>query len=256
MAKLNWNVPKDKTAICMEQVRRFDGMVRYPSSPSAIADLAEALETAHSHEQAIACITGLKETTDELSPCPTSSTIRKTLYDAQNAKREALAKCIACDGTGAVIIPMLVTYRGNGFLIADRERMPGLTDTDVAAMTAGIMRAKEEGTTGPDQMILSVAEPCACRKFGRPIVRGSDACSRCQGHGIYGGHIGGKYDGPWKWCDCEAARHRQGLEPSLIDEANVARNKLLKLNAKRLPFPNAQRAAVRQILEAISGDRQ
>ena len=54
-------------------------------------------------------------------------------------------------------------------------------------------------------------------------------CIRCQDCGLYGGHIGTAYDGPWKWCDCAAARRRMEREPHLVIEANSARNKLLAL---------------------------
>lgn len=54
------------------------------------------------------------------------------------------------------------------------------------------------------------------------------ACSRCSDRGIYGGKLDGSYAGPWKWCDCDAAKRRDG-EPNLVDEANAARERLLAL---------------------------
>ncbi len=258
----NWNTKKGKTAICRDQIARFDGMEGYPRSESAIEDLIEALEAAATEEQAIGVIYSLKETADERTRCPTAATIRRAVYDAQESQRKALQKCSACDGTGAVIYPMLVTYRGSGFLIGSEEIMRGSTDADIATFTKQIMEAKEAGTIGPEQMILSAAEPCACRKFGRPIVRESSACERCKGHGFYGGHIGGKFAGEWKWCDCEAARNRQALEPGIMDEANYWRDKLMLIGAKKIGTALNSRArranldSVSQIIGVIDGGRQ
>ncbi len=57
-------------------------------------------------------------------------------------------------------------------------------------------------------------------------------CTRCHGHGFYGGKLSGDYAGPWKWCDCLAAKERMDTEPGLIGTANMARDKLLALRAR------------------------
>ncbi len=52
-------------------------------------------------------------------------------------------------------------------------------------------------------------------------------CKRCGDCGLYGGQIGTAYDGPWKWCECDAADVRRNAAPGLVDEANEARQRLL-----------------------------
>ena len=53
-------------------------------------------------------------------------------------------------------------------------------------------------------------------------------CGRCQNCGYYGGQIGGKYAGPWKWCDCQAAKLMQHEEPGALDEMDAVREKLIR----------------------------
>jgi hypothetical protein len=65
-------------------------------------------------------------------------------------------------------------------------------------------------------------------------------CSRCQSCGFYGGHIDGRYAGPWKWCDCQAARLMQREEPGAVDEMNAAREKLLRRFAAVTQKPAAK----------------
>lgn len=67
-----------------------------------------------------------------------------------------------------------------------------------------------------------------------PIRRENYRCSRCQDCGFYGGHIGGRYAGPWKWCDCAASWAKQAGDPHLVDDSNVVREKLLH------KFPSAK----------------
>lgn len=234
------------------EILRLQSMLGYPTTGPAVEDLVEELMKSQNEEQAAGVISSFKETATTETRCPTSSDIRRALWDAQESRRKAIAKCVACDGTGSVIIPMLVTYRGAGFLIAEREPLRGSTEADIAAFTAQIIHAKAAGVVGPDQTILTFAEPCVCRKLGRPIVRPDDACKRCQGCGIYGGHMGGKFAGEWKWCDCEAAENRKTLEPELINEANYWRDKNMQIgqNGKLL---SGQRKAVREILSVIDG---
>lgn len=53
-------------------------------------------------------------------------------------------------------------------------------------------------------------------------------CARCHGFGYYGGHLGGQYAGPWKWCDCENGKRNRFEIPELVNEANANREKLLR----------------------------
>jgi len=54
-------------------------------------------------------------------------------------------------------------------------------------------------------------------------------CNRCGGRGTLGGGLPGqKYEGPWRWCGCPASMELREREPNLIDEANVARLKLVR----------------------------
>lgn len=86
-----------------------------------------------------------------------------------------------------------------------------------------------------DGLEVSGARQCPCGQLGQPIKREAD-CSRCQGHGIYGGETSGPYAGPWKWCLCFYGRERQQREPFLVSEANQARDKLIRrFGAKPLP---------------------
>jgi|ERR1700723_310364 len=82
------------------------------------------------------------------------------------------------------------------------------------------------------EMTYETVIRCLCVKFGAPQVL-DDSCSRCYGHGIYGGHIGTKFDGPWKWCDCPAGVERQQRQPALIAESNTCREKCIRLEGRR-----------------------
>lgn len=56
------------------------------------------------------------------------------------------------------------------------------------------------------------------------------SCSHCQDRGYYGGRMNGQYAGPWKWCSCAAASELRERQPELMDQANRAREKLLKIS--------------------------
>ncbi len=58
-------------------------------------------------------------------------------------------------------------------------------------------------------------------------------CLTCQGFGYYGGHIGGRYAGEWKWCTCDAAANRRIEEPDFVDVANKERAELIERIAKQ-----------------------
>lgn len=81
-------------------------------------------------------------------------------------------------------------------------------------------------------------------------------CKRCQNFGAYGGKIGTKYDGEWKWCDCEAAREKQRIEPDLVVIANQERNELIERLAKapRLIGRNGPHSNVIRTIAAISNE--
>jgi hypothetical protein len=53
-------------------------------------------------------------------------------------------------------------------------------------------------------------------------------CGRCQNCGFYGGHLDGRYAGPWKWCDCQAGKLKQREEPAALDEMNAKRETLIR----------------------------
>lgn len=67
----------------------------------------------------------------------------------------------------------------------------------------------------------------------RPVITveytpSANYCGRCQNCGYYGGHLDGRYAGPWKWCDCQAAKLMQREEPDALDEMNAIREKLIR----------------------------
>lgn len=82
----------------------------------------------------------------------------------------------------------------------------------------------------------------------QPIRRAAH-CPQCQDFGYFGGFLpGSKNAGPWQWCDCAAAREERQRNPSVVDDANTARNKLLAR------YPNAR--SMSEIIKAhVSGDR-
>lgn len=113
------------------------------------------------------------------------------------AAGKARAACIACGGSGWVIV---------------------------------------DGVNRFDGLKVTGAKPCSCRSTGMPVVRDSDACATCGGDGLYGGRIGTRFDGPWKWCDCPAGRDRREKEPDAVAEGNIAREKLIRrFGPKPLP---------------------
>lgn len=61
-------------------------------------------------------------------------------------------------------------------------------------------------------------------------------CPRCYGRALLGGNLDGPYAGPWRWCSCPEALQRQESEPGLVDAANAARERLMRLmtDGKRL----------------------
>ena len=231
------------------QVGRFQQMIGYPNGEAALKDLVVEMMKCEDQEQAILIVAHFKDTATSDTRCPSSGDISRAIYDLQKTRREALSKCVACGGTGSVLVPILVTYRG-GFVVKHIEPLRGETETGLAAFNKRLVDTDGSGGT---QIILSAAERCPCRKFGRPVLREESDCRRCKGDGFYGGQIGTSFDGPWKWCDCLAGVEKKNAEPGLVDEANAAREKLLNLGAKRLGFRNArgQSENVRSILEHI-----
>jgi hypothetical protein len=79
-------------------------------------------------------------------------------------------------------------------------------------------------------------------------------CARCQDCGFYGGFLTGRYAGVWKWCDCEAAQRRRAVEARVVDEANVAREKLLRLMAPAQSGRNKPDDPLRPVQEIYHGD--
>lgn len=94
---------------------------------------------------------------------------------------------------------------------------------------AGSGWVQVRGISRFDGTEVTGARECSCRQTGRPVVADSDACATCKGNGLYGGQIGtGRFDGPWKWCGCPDGERRRRKEPELVNEANAAREKLIR----------------------------
>lgn len=74
------------------------------------------------------------------------------------------------------------------------------------------------------------ARECPCRTQEVPPF---PECGPCQGLGYYGGQIGGRYHGVWKWCDCAAGAEAQRTNPELVDVANRERSELMDRLIKR-----------------------
>jgi len=81
-------------------------------------------------------------------------------------------------------------------------------------------------------------------------------CKRCQNFGAYGGKIGTKYDGEWKWCDCEAAIEKRRVEPDLVVLANETRNRLIEIISKspKMIGRSGPRSNVIRTIAAISNE--
>lgn len=88
-------------------------------------------------------------------------------------------------------------------------------------------------------------------KRAEELIPAHYRCSRCQDHGFYGGSIGGRYAGPWHWCDCGAAADRRERDPDLVEEANAERGRLIRIFAPRDP---AIRGAMRSVVTAAIDD--
>ena len=110
----------------------------------------------------------------------------------------------------------------SGLNVIDDEEAGKATRGCVACGGSGWVEVR--GISRFDGLEASGAKACLCRSTGQRVVDDRDACSRCGGRGIYGGQIGmGRFDGPWRWCECLAGQKRSAREPGLIDEANRAR---------------------------------
>lgn len=174
------------------QIERMMGLDFGPKGTEQRREVLRVLQTAATTAIAETAVTQWIDTPDQ-SKFPKPGQLRsliQPLNESHFAKAgQARQACIACGGSGWV-------------------------------ETRGINRF--------DGLEVSGSRECICRTNGTPVVADTDACSRCGGHGVYGGDATGQYAGPWKLCGCSAATRRQERDPVAVIEANVAREKLIR----------------------------
>lgn len=177
------------------QLERMIGLKFGPRAAQARTEVLKVLRDSGTVDIAESVVTQWLDARSEF-PTPAELRVLLTPLNASwmEARQKRLSACVICEGTGW-------------------EPMRGVNSFDGNVVTG--------------------VRPCECRRTGIPITREDWGCKRCQGHGIYGGAIGGEFRGPWKWCDCATGRARQVREPGIVREANVAREKLMRPKAPR-----------------------
>lgn len=206
-----------------KQLERLSQLVGFPNTKAAADDMLEALGSAGTIEIAMRVVWNVLDTPEGASQddrrCPTAPKLRKMIYDASTAQREYAKSCVACGGSGATSIPYLVTYEGAGMKVKEWKRLGEFSWERASRLRGNLLE---------NQDVVGVGEQCYCKTLGgKPIKAPDKLCRRCGDDGLYGGHIGGQYAGPWKWCDCASSRLRREVEPGLIEESNQVREKLL-----------------------------
>jgi hypothetical protein len=220
-----------------KQIKRLAVLKWFPKG-EAVKELLRALMAADTDIIAVAVINDIVDYAEE---CPTPAAIRRRCWEL-NEKRSKLTKeCRLCGGFGQVTVWLLVTYSGRSLVVKHKQEILSDFDAEKAKKLGKQLRwddgpiTKENPFLGDNQQIVTGAKPCSCRNpmsTSTQVADGFNDCQRCQGCGYYGGEMGGQYDGPWKWCDCTAARAKQATDPDLVSEANAARTHLQKLDGK------------------------
>ena len=180
---------------------QMNRMIGLKFGPRASQQKVEVLRVMRNARTATILESAVTSWIDSQPDFPKPSEIRAILTGLNAMHDEAAGKaraaCIACGGSGWVIV---------------------------------------DGVNPFDGLKVTGAKPCSCRSTGMPVVRDADACATCGGDGLYGGRIGTQFDGPWKWCDCPAGRDRREKEPDAVAEGNIAREKLIRrFGPKPLP---------------------
>lgn len=145
-----------KTAGALTQ--RFSGLDYFPNSKEALVDLIYAVQVADTPEIAEVIIA---EWMAYQTQCPKAAQMRALMYEANQKRKEHLAKCPTCGGSGFVTVWYLVTYRGQSFVREKSELLPDVTTSEQANLFAEKI-ARNPGDK--EQTVLSAAKVCACRK--------------------------------------------------------------------------------------------
>jgi hypothetical protein len=140
------------------QVQRMTGLDFFPREKAALQDLIYAVQVASTDEIAERIVTLWIETEKD---APKPAQIRVMMYAANEKRKEHLAKCPACGGSGFVTVWYLVTYRGQSFVREKSELLPDVTTSEQANIFAEKI-ARNPGDK--EQTVLSAAKVCACRK--------------------------------------------------------------------------------------------
>jgi hypothetical protein len=207
------------------RLRCFDRWLDSPGNSKILEDYTLALQAAESEVIAFYVIT---EWIARETKMPTVADLLRISWDENEKRAEREDKqppnCPDCHGSRFVTRWYLVTYNGSGYNVRRSERM------DFENYSEALEFEKKLAISGGTerQQLLSAAEKCSCAR-----ARSGFNCKRCQDRGYYGGIIGGKFGGSWKWCDCRAAIERREQEPASIEDANRERGDLIRIFSAR-----------------------
>ena len=152
------------------QLERIMGMVGFPKgreSGTSIAEYRRAMETSRTPEIAARVVDDILR---EFKRSPAVSDIWEMVSEENNrdASTESEPRCSACDGTGAEVVYLLVTYAGRSLEIRRRQILAGF-DNEKAQEFGARLRwddgpvSLENPFMGDNQQILTGARPCkAC----------------------------------------------------------------------------------------------
>jgi hypothetical protein len=142
-------------AVVAKEVARLAGLDNYPRGKDAgpaLVELRDTLQRAPSREAAHRIVSDWLESQTR---CPKPSELRAKIAEIRT-RGEERARCSYCDGNGAVVRYVLLTFEGNSYKITRKEVLQDFEH--YIAVSSWLAEGKQEGTAR--QMTNTEAIPC------------------------------------------------------------------------------------------------
>lgn len=142
-------------AVIAKEISRLSGLDGYPRGKEAgpaLVELRDVLQKAPTRDAAHRIVSDWLESQTR---CPKPSELRAKIAEIRS-RGEERAHCSTCDGNGAVVRYVLLTFKGNSYKITWKEVLQDFEH--YIAVSSWLAESKQEGTAR--QMTNTEAIPC------------------------------------------------------------------------------------------------
>ena len=160
-------MPKDLTLKdhAMDQLKRLMHVRGFPKERAAIEDYLMALMMMQTFEGVTRLMDELAQT--EWIDFPQAAMIRRLAYDRTENLRRQKRQCRECGGSGFKTVWFLITYHGKSLSPKKHELLVQVGNQEEADEFSRKVKAFLDANPKADQqMVVSAAEDCSCRKLG------------------------------------------------------------------------------------------